>query len=153
MPEENTNTATETTQETEPTTSVINEVVESVIGLMNATSPFATVTRGALPTTEGLVCEIGPTIPQEVYLSKNALVPLDVTLNGKHPNLKTLSDTMNTIHSVLTRAKTYPDDSTNGRWQIVDISNQNLPQIIGREQNNDWIAASALTVQFFWKGD
>ena len=133
-------------------TSVINEVLEAVIGLMNATHPFATVTRGALPTGQGLVCEIGPTIPETLFWDKNTFVPLDVTLNGKHRNLKTLSDAMNDIHSALTRAKTYPAD-TNGRWQITDILNQNLPQIIDREQNNDWVAASAITVKFYWKGD
>lgn len=131
-------------------TSVINEVLEAVIGLMNATNPFATVTRGALPTGEGLVCEIGPTIPEEVYLDKNSYIPLDVTLNGKHKNLKTVTDAMNGIHSALTRARSYPASE---RWQIVDIENQNLPQLIGREENNDWLLASALTVNFYWKGD
>ena len=139
--------------ETAPTTSVINEVMEAVIGLMNATSPFATVTRGALPTTDGIVCEIGPTIPDTLFWDKNTFIPLDVTINAKHPNMKTLSDTMNNIHGVLTRAKTYPEDTNRNRWQIVDIMTQNIPQIIGREDNNDWIMASALTVNFFWRGD
>ena len=135
-------------------TSVINEVLEAVIGLMNETNPFTPVTRGALPTSRGLVCEVGPSIPQEMYWDKNTFIPLDVTLNGKHPNLKTLSDTMNNIHSALTRVKVYPHDTTEAdRWQITDIENQNLPQIIDREQNNDWIAASALTVKFYWKGE
>ena len=131
-------------------TSVIGQVVEAVIGLMNATTPFATVTRGALPTGNGITCEVGASWVDEVYLDKNAYVPLDLTINGKHSDLQLLSDTMNNIHSVLTRAKSYPD-STN--WQIVDISNATLPQIIGRESNNDWIMASSLTVKYYWKGD
>jgi hypothetical protein len=131
-------------------TSVINEVLEAVIGMMNATNPFATVTRGALPTNQGLVCEIGPSIPDELYFDKNTVIPLDVTLNGKHKNLKTLTDAMNGIHSALTRTRVYPSTE---RWQIIDIQNQNLPEKIDREQNNDWLSASALTVRFFWKGD
>lgn len=131
-------------------TSVINEVLEAVIGLMNATNPFATVTRGALPTGQGLVCEIGPSIPDELYFDKNTVIPLDVTLNGKHKNLKTLTDAMNGIHSALTRTRVYPSTE---RWQIIDIENQNLPQKIDREQNNEWLSASALTVRFYWKGD
>lgn len=134
-------------------TSVINEVMEAVIGLMNATKPFATVTRGALPTTEGIVCEVGPSVISEMYLDKNTFIPLDVTLNAKHPNMKTLSDTMNTIHSALTRAKVYPEDTTSGRWCITDIKNATIPRIIGREQNNDWLMASGLSVEFYWKGD
>lgn len=131
-------------------TSVINEVLEAVIGLMNAQNPFATVTRGSLPTGKGLTCEIGPSIPQEVYLDKNAFIPLDVTINGKHSNLKTLMDGMNDLHGALTRAREYPNSD---RWEITDIANRNMPEIIGRENNNDWLAASALTVNFYWKGD
>ena len=130
--------------------SVINQVLEAVIGLMNATSPFASVTRGALPTGVGLTVEIAPSSPSEVYLDKNLYVPLDVTLNGKHSNLKTLSDAMNKIHSTLTRAKTYPASDD---WEIVDISNYTLPEIIGREDNNEWLMASSLSVKFYWKGD
>lgn len=130
--------------------SAINETLEAVIGLMNATSPFSTVTRGALPTGVGLSCEIGPSSPSELYLDKNTTVPLDVTLNGKHADLELLSDTMNNIHYVLTHIRTYPSGAG---WQIIDIQNMNLPQIIGREQNNEWLMASALSVRFFWKGE
>lgn len=129
--------------------SVINQVMEAVIGMMNGTSPFETVTRGALPSDQGLCCEIGPSVP-EMYMDKNTVVPLDVTLNGKHSNLMTVSDAMNKIHSTLTRAKEYPSAEN---WQIIDIVNQNLPNIIGRESNNDWLLASALTVKFYWRGD
>ena len=129
---------------------VINEVMEAVIGLMNDTGPFATVTRGALPTIDGLVCEVGPSTPSEVYLDKNAYIPLDVTLNGKHRDLRTLSDAMNTIHSTLTRATEYPEGEG---WKIVDITNYTLPQIVGREDNNDWLMASALSVKIYQRGD
>ena len=130
--------------------SVINQVLEAVIGLMNATTPFASVTRGALPTVTGITCEVGPSSVSEVYIDKNSYLPLDVTINGKHPNLMTLSDALNKIHSVLTRAKTYP---TADNWEIVDITNATMPQIIGREGNNDWLMASSLLVKIYQKGD
>ena len=130
--------------------SAVNQVLEAVIGLMNATSPFATVTRGALPTGPGITCEIGPTTSIAMHMDKNTVIPLDVTINGKHGDLQTLSDAMNKIHSALTRARTYPAGTS---WQIVDITNLNLPQVIGRENNNDWLMASALSVKFYWRGD
>lgn len=131
-------------------TSAINQVIEAVIGLANATQPFAQVTRGALPTGNGLTCEIGPSTPSAVHMDKNTVVPLDLTFNGKHGNLQTLSDTMNHIHSALTRAWDYPSADA---WQIVDIQNKNLPRIIGREGNNEWLMASALSVMIYLKGD
>ena len=130
--------------------SVINEAVEAVIGMMNATNPFATVTRGALPTGQGLVCEVSPSTPQALYWDKNTFVPLDITLNGKHKDLKVLSDAMNDIHSALTRTTSYPEGDG---WQIVDITTDSLPQKIGREENNEWLMASALSVRLFWRGD
>jgi len=130
--------------------SAINEAIEAVIGLMNETEPFAPVTRGALPTGIGIVCELGPSTPEEVYLDKNSYIPLDITLNGKHGNLKTLSETMNAIHSSLTRATEYPEGEG---WKIVDISNYTLPQIVDREDNNEWLMASALSVKVYQRGD
>ena len=130
--------------------SVINQVLEAVIGMMNGTNPYATVTRGALPTGCGITCEIGPSSPEAVHMDKNTVIPLDITLNGKHPNLMTVSDALNKIHSTLTRARTYPSAPW---WQIIDISNLNLPAIVGREGTNDWLMASALSVKFFWRGD
>ena len=130
--------------------SAINDVMEAVISLMNDTEPFARVTRGALPTTAGITCEVGPSAVEAVFLDKNSYVPLDVTLNGKHHNLQTLSEAMNTIHSALTRATQYPEGEG---WQIVDITNYTLPQVIGREDNNDWLMASALSVKFYQRGD
>ncbi len=130
--------------------SVINQVLEAVIGMANATRPFSSITRGALPTGQGLTCEIGPTAPQATHMDKNTVIPLDITINGKHPNLMTLSDAMNTIHSALTRAKVYPSAE---KWEIVDIVNLTLPQIIGREQNNDWLMASSISAKFYQRGD
>lgn len=130
--------------------SVINQVIEAVIGLMNSTGPFAAVTRGALPTGVGITCEVGPSAPSEVYMDKNSYVPLDVAINGKHPDLKTLSDALNQIHSALTMAKTYPEGDG---WQIVDISNYTLPEVVDRESNNEWLMASSLSVKFYWRGE
>lgn len=130
--------------------SVINEVVEAVIALMNATDPFAAVTRGALPTGVGIVCEVGPSMPPTVYMDKNTAVTMDLTLNGKHWNLKTLSDALNDIHAVLTRMTGYPYGTD---WAIVDIQNGTLPSRIGREDNNEWLMASSLSVVFYMRGD
>lgn len=129
--------------------SVINDVVEAVVGRMNAQPLFATVTRGALPTGAGITCEVGPSTPR-LYMDKNTFVPLDITINGKHSNLKTLSDALNDIHSALTRATSYPRGTA---WEITDIKTVTLPQVIGREDNNQWLMASALSVEFYWRGD
>lgn len=112
--------------------------------LIDSLQPFAPITRGALGTGAGLSCEVAPSSPSEVYLDKNQYIPLDLTLNGKHMNLQTLSETMNGIHEYLTMLKEYPSGDD---WAIVDIGTYTEPQIIGRESANDWIMASSLHIK------
>lgn len=130
--------------------SKINEAVEAVMDLIDAMGNFAQITRGALGTGSGLSCEIAPSVPSEVYYSKESYTPLTLALNGKHSNLQTLSDTLNNIIDTLTRRKTYP--SGNG-WQIVDITSGNLPRIIGREENNEWLMAGDLIIKLYRKDE
>lgn len=124
--------------------SIINRAVESVMDLIDGMGNFAVIKRGALGTETGLSCEIGPTTPETVFLDKNQYIPVDLTLNGKHPDLNVLSDTLNGIHETLTFLKSYPSADD---WKIVDISTGTEPQIIEREFNNVWVMASGLIVK------
>ena len=124
--------------------SIINQAIEAVMDLIDALSLFAPITRGALSAGNSLSCEIGPTSPETVWLDKNQYIPIDLTINGKHSNLQTLSDSMNMIHESLTMMTEYP---TGNRWQITDIATMTEPQVIGREQDNKWMMASALSVK------
>lgn len=125
-------------------TSIINQAIEAVMDLIDALSLFASITRGALGTGNSLSCEIGPTSPETVWLDKHKYIPVDLTINGKHSNLQTLSDAMNAIHENLTMMFSYPYG--NG-WEIVDIVTLTEPQVIGREQDNSWMMASALLIK------
>ena len=113
-------------------TSIINRVIESVMDMIDALDLFSTISRGALGTGNGLCCEIAPSSPDEVYLDKNKYLILDLTINGKHTNLQTLTDAMNGIHESLTFMKEYPSDSD---WKMIDITTTTEPQIITREDS------------------
>ena len=143
---------TQETPETNVSTSasVLNLAVESVMDLIDGMNLFARITRGALGINNSLSCEIAPSVPEEVYLDKNAYIPLTLALNGKHDNLQTLSDTLNNIMDTLSRLKEYPSGSN---WEIVDISNSNLPRVIGREENNQWLMACDLIVKIYRKDE
>ena len=124
--------------------SIINQAVEAVMDLIDAMGLYSSITRGALGTGNGLTCEVGPTSPETVWLDKNQYIPIDLTINGKHKNLQTLSDAMNRIHETLTMMTGYP---AGDEWEIVDISTMTEPQMIGREDEGPWIMASALLVK------
>lgn len=124
--------------------SILNQAIESVMDLIDSLKLFSVIERGALGTGEGLCCEIGPSTPDDVWLDKNKLIPVDLTINGKHKNLQTLSDAMNRIHESLTMLTSYPKGTS---WAITDIATLTEPQVIGREADNKWLMASALTVK------
>lgn len=132
------------------TTSKINLAAESVATLINGMDNFDTMTRGALGIGNGLTYEIAPSVPSEVYYDKNIFIPLTFAINGKHSNLQILSDTLNNIMDTLTRLTEYP--SGDG-WEIVDITNGNLPRVIAREDNNLWLMACDLVVKLYRKDD
>ena len=149
------NPVTETTQETTETTppastSILNIAIEAVMDMIDALEPFATITRGALGIGNGLSCEIAPSMVDSVFMDKNTFIPVTLALNGKHSDLQILSDTLNNIMDTLTRYTSYT--SGNG-WEIVDITNGNLPRVIGREDNNQWLMACDLVVKIYRKDD
>ena len=125
-------------------TSRINLAIESVMDLIDNLNLFAKISRGALGTGNGLTCEIGPTSPEAVFLDKNQYIPIDLTINGKHDDLQVLTDALNGIQEGLTMRTDYP--SGNG-WEVVDITTLTEPQIIAREDSNQWVMASALLVK------
>lgn len=128
--------------------SVANAVVEAVMDMVDSLSNYAVITRGALGTGNGLTCEVATSSVDGVFLDKNQYIFLDLTFNGKHRNLETLSDTLNNIMDSLTLRKEYP---TGDGWEIVDISRgaPPLPTIIGREEQNEWIMACAVIVKYY----
>ena len=126
--------------------SIINSAVESVMDLIDGLELFALITRGAMGTDNCLCCEVGPSGPEAVYMDKNQYIILDLTLNGKHDNLQTLSETMNGIHESLTMLHQYPSGNN---WKIVDITTLTEPQVIGREEDNKWMMASALNIKVY----
>ena len=133
-------------------TSIEDIVIEAVMDLINAMNNFKPIRRGALGTGESLTCELAPSTVDAVFLDKNAVIILDLTLNGKHSDLQILSATMNNIVDHLTQMKTYPSGSG---WEIVDIMHgaPPKPHVIGREENNDWIMAGSVFIKFYRKDD
>ena len=139
---------TETTATT--STSVLNIAVEAVMNMIDAMNNFATITRGALGIGNGLSCEIAPSMVDSVFMDKNSYIPVTLALNGKHDDLQILSDTLNNIMDTLTRKTSYTDG--NG-FEIVDITSGNLPRVIGREDNNQWVMACDVIVKIYRKDD
>lgn len=128
--------------------SVINDVLLAVIGLAQATNPYATITIGAMPADNGIACQIATGAPESTFMTKGFPYQFTMVLNGKHSNQQTVSDALNDIHQSLTQRKEYPATNT---YQITDISTISTPSYIGREENKQYLYGSSLSVKFFYK--
>ena len=123
---------------------IMNAAVNAVMDLIDAMNLYVPITRGALGTGKDLVCEIGPSSLESVFLDKNQYIVIDLTINGKNDSLQTLSEDLNKIHEGLTMMQSYPSGDD---WEIVDITTMTEPQVIGREDSNAWVMASSLGVK------
>ena len=128
--------------------SVINDVLLDVIGMMNATKPYADIIIGAMPADNGIACAIATGSPDTTFLDKSKSYQLTLVLNGKNSDQKTVSDALNDIHQALTQTESYTDTTT---YQITDIDTISTPSYIGREENKQYLYGSSLRVRFFYK--
>ena len=97
----------------------------------------------ALPSGRHIVVD-APRLSQRNRYVKRVL------LNGKHSDQQTLLDALTQIHTALTKRNDFSDFSTTDA-QVLSIMTTSSPQIIGREQNNQWIAGSSFEVSFYWR--
>ena len=126
--------------------SVLNDILLDVIGLAQATGPYATIVVGALPADNGITMTYGAGGVDTTFMTKGILYDLDIALNGKHSNAKIVSDALNNIHQALTQATSYPRTDT---YQITDISTISTPSYLDREQNSQILYGSSLRVKAF----
>ena len=138
---------TPVTEEQTETAPAVDAAVESVLEIINGMENFATMTRGPLGTSNGLCCQIAPTYAETVFMDKRVYLPLTLAINGKHADQRTLLYTLNNIMHTLSRRMEYPSGEG---WEIVDITNGNFPRIIGREDNNDFIAACDIVIKIYY---
>ena len=131
--------------------STLNEILLAVLGMAQATEPYATITIGALPADNGLSIAYATGGVDTMFLTKSACYDLDLVLNGKHEDQQIVSDALNKIHTVLTQTKDYPRTE---QYQITDITSSPLPAYLSREQNSQWLYGSGLTVKAcIYKGE
>lgn len=129
--------------------STINAVVDAVLALAQGVTTYS-VKRGPLGTGPGIIMEPEPSAPATTFFDKNTVYDLGVVLNGKDTSMQTITEAMNLIHSALTRAFSYPSAQN---WQILNIVTQSSPALIERQENDFWLYGSALTIQFYFRGD
>lgn len=125
-----------------------NEVLQAVqqmIGGIIGTLPVI----GSMPPNEGFAVSFVGGSPSGTYRALDKAITLPVLFNGKSEDQEALSAAMNAAHQALTTSKTLP--YADG-WQIYAIRTTSFPNLIGREQNKNWVYGSSFAVDYYAKG-
>lgn len=130
--------------------SFYSKVLDNIILAAERTQPYAKIVYGSDPPINGICMIPAPGAPSDTFLDKGMIVNMQVVLNGKNEDQRVLLDDLTAIHEVLTKRRNYSDLSTEA-VQVTNIASISLPQIIGREQNKQWVCGSTLEVSFYWK--
>ncbi len=125
----------------------MTDFLSALIDLAETTQPFATILRGPLVD--------GPSIAMEAaesdlthHMDRNEAVRTAVVVNAKHPDMTTAYEAVMAIQRKLTRLTEYP---AGDGWQIVSVWADDIPRLIGREDDNTWLYATALTASIYYK--
>lgn len=107
------------------------------------------VVIGSVPPVNGFAVSFVGGAASETYRTLDKNIPLPVIFNGKGENQQQLAEQMDSVHNLLTTSKAFPYSDT---WQIYAIETTSFPNLIGREENQNWIYGSSFNVKYYSKG-
>lgn len=105
-----------------------------------------TVVIGSLPPLSGYAVSLAGGMPRATFWQLTSDQNLPIQFTGKSADQQQLAASMEMVHKVLTTAKTLPFADS---WQIYAVETTSAPQLIGREQNINYIYGSSFRVKFF----
>ena len=106
-----------------------------------------TVVIGSLPPLEGYAVSLTGGVPRATFRTLiNSDQELPVQFTGKSADQQQLAAAMESVHKALTTATALPFAES---WQIYAIETTSAPQLIGREENINYIYGSSLRVKFY----
>lgn len=105
------------------------------------------VVIGSLPPLNGYAVSFAGGSPRATFRTLiNSDQELPVQFTGKNADQQQLAAAMETVHQALTTAAQLPFSEN---WQIYAIETTSAPQLIGREENINYIYGSSFRVKFY----
>ena len=106
-----------------------------------------TVVIGSLPPLNGYAVSFSGGAPRSTFRTLvNSDQELPVQFTGKNADQQQLAAAMENVHQALTTAAQLPFAEN---WQIYAIETTSAPQLIGREENINYIYGSSFRVKFY----
>ncbi len=122
-------------------------VLQDVVALAR-TATALPVFKGPMPADDAIAIDLASGGSDSVMLNRATIDSVTIVINGKHHDMPTLRDALGAIHRALTRASAYP---SNDRYQLYAAVTTRAPCYADREQGDQWLFVSAVTVRFYNK--
>ena len=105
------------------------------------------VVIGSLPPLNGYAVSFAGGAPRATFRTLiNSDQELPVQFTGKNADQQQLAVSMEQVHQALTTTAALPFSAS---WQIYAIETTSAPQLIGREENINYIYGSSFRVKFY----
>lgn len=125
-----------------------HEVIEALQQMIQALVD-GPVVIGSMPPLNGYAVSFAGGAPMETFRTLTTNEELPVAFNGKGADQEDVATAMNTVHRALTTSLNLPYTD---KWQIYAITTTSAPQLVGREENENWLYGSSFSVRFYAKG-
>lgn len=125
-----------------------DEIIEALQKMIQALVS-GPVVIGSMPPLNGFAVSFTGGAPFETFRCLTTNEDLPIVFNGKGADQSALASTMDAVHHALTTAKTLPYTA---KWQIYAIETTAAPNLVGREENINWLYGSSFRIKFYAKG-
>lgn len=122
------------------------EIIDIVLCMIKSNLGYEVVRGTNIPANS--LCARWRSNPNEIYMLKDSYNSMTVLLNGKNANQQTIASQLNTIHHFFNKLK-QSQIPIGENTQIINIQTSSSPELIGVEENGQWIYASSLTVTYY----
>lgn len=122
------------------------EIINTILPLIKSQTSVNVVLGTNIP--ENSLCLRWRSNPSEVYMSKDSYNSMTVLLNGKNIDQQAIATTLNAIHHYLNKLK-QNQIPIGENTQIINIQTSSSPELIGVEENGQWIYGSSLLVTYY----
>ena len=124
------------------------DLVDAIRALAMTANPYSQIVSGSTPPINGICMIQAPSSPASIFKNKGMLKEMSILINAKNADQSLAYSTLCEIHKVLTKTWNYPNS---GEFQVIDIETEAEPNLLGREENNQWIYGSSALVKYFWR--
>lgn len=129
---------------------VIDAVIDLAQDALTDASYPLVIVRGPASTGTCVAAEPSYGAAQDRFLDKNAVFIATLVFNSKNADMQAALNALEQILLSLTRRTAYPHAEA---WQIANVSTNALPMLIGREEDNTWLYAASVNVNYYVRGD